>query len=98
MLVLTGAGKAFSAGGDIEHMQNVIDEPHLFLDGLRNGKKLLFGMLDCPKPIIAKVNGAAMGLGATIALFSDHHHRGQPRARSPIRTSRWVTRPATAAR
>ena len=71
MLVLTGAGKAFSAGGDIEHMQKVIDEPHLFLDGIRNGKKLLFGMLDCPKPIIAKVNGAAMGLGATIALFSD---------------------------
>jgi len=71
VLVLTGAGKAFSAGGDIEHMQRVIDEPRLFLEGIRNGKQLLFGMLDCPKPIIAKVNGAAMGLGATIALFSD---------------------------
>jgi enoyl-CoA hydratase len=71
VLVITGAGKAFSAGGDIEHMQKVIDNPTLFLDGLRNGKKLLFGILDCPKPIIAKVNGAAMGLGATIALFSD---------------------------
>lgn len=71
VLVLTGAGKAFSAGGDIEHMQTVIDQPHLFLDGIRNGKKLLYGMLDCPKPIIAKVNGAAIGLGATIALFSD---------------------------
>lgn len=71
VLVLTGAGKAFSAGGDIEHMQTVIDNPQLFLDGLRNGKKLLFSMLDCPKTIIAKVNGAAMGLGATIALFSD---------------------------
>jgi enoyl-CoA hydratase len=71
VLVLTGAGKAFSAGGDIEHMQKVIDEPKLFLDGLRNGKRLLYSMLDCPKPIIAKVNGAAMGLGATIALFCD---------------------------
>jgi enoyl-CoA hydratase len=71
VLVLTGAGKAFSAGGDIEHMQAVIDQPHLFMDGIRNGKKLLYGMLDCPKPIIAKVNGAAVGLGATIALFSD---------------------------
>ena len=69
--MLTGAGKAFSAGGDIEHMQKVIDEPQRFLDGVRNGKKLLFGMLDCPKPIIAKVNGPAVGLGATIALFSD---------------------------
>ena len=71
VLVITGAGKAFSAGGDIEQMQRMIDEPKLFFEGIRNGKKLLFGMLDCPKPIIAKVNGAAMGLGATIALFSD---------------------------
>ena len=71
VLVLTGAGRAFSAGGDVEMMQKVIDEPHLFLDGLRNGKRLLYSMLDCPKTIIAKVNGAAMGLGATIALFSD---------------------------
>jgi len=64
VLVLTGAGKAFSAGGDVEQMQRVIDQPELFLEGLRNGKRLLFSMLDCPKPIIAKVNGAAMGLGA----------------------------------
>jgi enoyl-CoA hydratase len=71
VLVLTGAGKAFSAGGDVEQMQRCIDDPQLFLEGLRNGKKLLFSMLDCPKPIIAKVNGPAMGLGATIALFSD---------------------------
>lgn len=71
VLVLTGAGRAFSAGGDVEMMQKVIDEPQLFLDGLRNGKRLLYSMLDCPKTIIAKVNGAAMGLGATIALFSD---------------------------
>ena len=71
VIIITGAGKAFSAGGDIEQMQRVIDKPELFLEGLRNGKRLLFSMLDCPKPIIAKVNGAAMGLGATIALFSD---------------------------
>jgi enoyl-CoA hydratase len=71
VLVLTGAGKAFSAGGDIEHMQKVIDDPMLFLEGLRNGKKLLYSILDCPKPVIAKVNGPAIGLGATIALFCD---------------------------
>lgn len=69
--VITGAGRAFSAGGDIEQMQRTIHKPELFLDSIAAGKKLLFSILDCPKPIIAKVNGPAMGLGATLALFCD---------------------------
>lgn len=71
VVVLTGAGRAFSAGGDIEHMQAVIDNPTLFLEGMQRAKKIVFSMLDCPKPVIAKINGHAIGLGATIALFSD---------------------------
>ncbi|PRX96872.1 enoyl-CoA hydratase/isomerase family protein [Paraburkholderia sp. BL25I1N1] len=71
VVVLTGAGRAFSAGGDIEHMQQVIDDQSLFLAGMQRAKKIIFSMLDCPKPVIAKINGHAVGLGATIALFSD---------------------------
>ena len=71
VLVLSGAGRAFSAGGDIEQMQKAIDEPDLFLQGMASGKRLIFALLDCPKPILAKVNGAAVGLGATLALFCD---------------------------
>jgi enoyl-CoA hydratase len=71
VLVLTGAGRAFSAGGDFEQMQRVIDDPNLFLQGIATGKRMLFSLLDCPKPVIAKVNGPAIGLGATIALFCD---------------------------
>jgi enoyl-CoA hydratase len=71
VLVLTGAGRAFSAGGDIEQMQKAIDQPDLFLKGMATGKHLIFSILDCPKPILAKVNGPAIGLGATIALFCD---------------------------
>ena len=67
VVVLTGAGRAFSAGGDIEHMQKVIDDPSLFLAGMQRAKKIIFSMLDCPKPVIAKINGHAIGLGATIA-------------------------------
>ena len=84
VVVLTGAGRAFSAGGDIEHMQQVIDNPALFLEGMQRAKKIVFSMLDCPKPVIAKINGHAIGLGATIALFSDlsyaaHHAKiGDP--------------------
>lgn len=71
VLVLTGAGRAFSAGGDIEYMQEAIDNPNDFIKESDKGKQRIFTMLDCPKPIIAKVNGAAAGLGATVALFCD---------------------------
>jgi enoyl-CoA hydratase len=69
--ILSGAGRAFSAGGDLEHIQRMIDEPGLFIDDLPSVKRIVFGMLDCPKPIIAKLNGPAVGLGATIALLCD---------------------------
>ncbi|WP_026051909.1 enoyl-CoA hydratase/isomerase family protein [Herbaspirillum rubrisubalbicans] len=71
VIVLTGAGRAFSAGGDIEEMQRLIDKPSLFAAGMQRAKQIVFSMLDCPKPIIAKINGHAIGLGATLALFSD---------------------------
>ncbi len=71
VLVVTGAGRAFSAGGDIEEMQRVIDNPARFLDSMVQAKALIHSILDCPKPTIAKVNGPAIGLGATIALFCD---------------------------
>lgn len=71
VIVLTGAGRAFCAGGDIEEMQRLIDEPWRFAPGMQRAKQIVFSMLDCPKPIIAKVNGHAIGLGATLALFSD---------------------------
>jgi enoyl-CoA hydratase len=71
VLVLTGAGRAFSAGGDVEQMQRLIDHPEELFDGIARSKHLIHSMLDCPKPIIAKINGAAMGLGATLALFCD---------------------------
>jgi len=69
--VLTGAGRAFSSGGDIDWMQKMIDHPASFEKTAREGKQIIFSLLDCEKPIIAKMNGHATGLGATIALFCD---------------------------
>jgi enoyl-CoA hydratase len=71
VLVITGAGRAFSAGGNIDQMQLLIERPELFAADMGTAKRLIYSMLDCPKPVIAKVNGHAMGLGATLALFSD---------------------------
>lgn len=71
IIILTGAGRAFSAGGDVEAMQKSIDNPELFETVVFEAKRIIFSLLECEKPIIAKVNGHAMGLGATIALFCD---------------------------
>ena len=71
VIVLTGAGKAFSAGGDINHMQQLVDAPEGIYGEIAAGKRLIAALLDVPQPIVAKVNGAAIGLGATIALFCD---------------------------
>jgi enoyl-CoA hydratase len=71
VLVLTGAGSAFSSGGDLEYMRKVAEDLSFFERSMRNGKRILQTMLDCEKPIICRLNGDAIGLGATIALFCD---------------------------
>jgi enoyl-CoA hydratase len=71
VVVVTGAGRAFCAGGDIEWMQDAIDVPSRFEKTAREAKQIVYSLLDCEKPVIAKLNGHATGLGATIALFCD---------------------------
>jgi len=71
VIVLTGSGGAFCAGGDVNWMQRAIDQPELFEQTVSEAKQIIFSMLDCEKPIIGRVNGHAMGLGCTLALFCD---------------------------
>lgn len=70
IVVITGAGRAFSAGGDVENwMTKNVENPGRVNTTLC--KRVVFGLLDFPKPIIAKLNGHAIGLGATVALYCD---------------------------
>lgn len=71
VIVLTGAGRAFCAGGDLEYMQKLRDTPSLMHRTVREAKRIVFSLLDCDKPIIARINGDAIGLGTTLALFCD---------------------------
>ena len=71
VVVFTGAGEVFSAGGDIPMMQKRIDEPELFNRKNLEMKQMIFGLLDLEKPVIARVNGDCIGLGATLALLCD---------------------------
>ena len=69
--ILTGAGRAFCAGGDAEWLDGLADD-HLGWEVLsEETRSILMGILGCRQPIIAKLNGSAAGLGATIALYCD---------------------------
>ncbi|MFP5307306.1 MAG: enoyl-CoA hydratase/isomerase family protein [Gammaproteobacteria bacterium] len=71
VLVLTGAGRAFSAGSDLDHVARNAANPHLFDNEVRLAKRIVFSMLDLDKPLICRLNGHAVGLGATLALLCD---------------------------
>src|SRR6185369_8246291 len=71
VIVLTGAGKAFSAGGDFALLLEQNENPHLLHAAVRESKEAIFGLLECHKPIIGRVNGDAIGLGCTLALLCD---------------------------
>ena len=71
VIVLTGSGRAFSAGGDIAFLQQCIEDPAVFDEVAYEGKQIVYSMLDCEKPIVGRINGHAAGLGATLALMCD---------------------------
>lgn len=74
VIVFTGAGKTFSAGGDIKRMAARFGTEEGWDYSLHIPKathRLFEGMLEVQQPIVAAVNGDAVGLGATLALFAD---------------------------
>lgn len=71
VVVLTGAGDAFCAGGDIPWLKREFAKKHISPTMVYEAKKLVFSLLDFEKPVICRLNGDAIGLGATVALFCD---------------------------
>ncbi|MEN9874345.1 MAG: hypothetical protein RL186_1242 [Pseudomonadota bacterium] len=71
LIVLTGQGKVFCAGGDLDWFDQQIADPACFRAIAPDAKQIVFSLLDLEKPIICRLNGAAAGLGATIALMCD---------------------------
>ncbi len=72
VVILTGAGeRAFSAGGNPSELKRNLEDDAFWINTLREAKRIVFGMLACDKPIIARLNGHAVGFGATLALACD---------------------------
>ena len=70
-LVVTGAGEAFSAGGDFGLIEQMQTNPELRKATLNKSRALFWSLVSLEIPVIAAVNGPAVGAGATLALLSD---------------------------
>ena len=71
VVILTGQGRAFSAGGDLTWISSFLDDPIARAESLREGAQIIEEMLRFPLPVIAAINGPAVGLGCSIALMCD---------------------------
>lgn len=69
--VLTAAGKVFSAGADLKNRPTAESPPGFALARQRIAREVSYSMLECRKPIIAAVNGAALGAGLGLAASAD---------------------------
>lgn len=70
VVVLTGRGEAFCGGIDIPALARRLEQPQDF-SLIASAPEMLHALIDLRKPIIARVNGDAIGVGATIALYCD---------------------------
>ena len=70
-VVLTGEGRAFSAGADLRERPNLAEEPGGYPRHNRLVRASFDAVMECSKPVIAAVNGAAIGAGCVLALSCD---------------------------
>lgn len=69
--VVTGAGRAFSAGGDLNWVENAYRDFTEITRILEEARDLVYNILRCRKPIVSAINGAAVGAGLVVALLAD---------------------------
>jgi enoyl-CoA hydratase len=70
-VVVTGAGTAFSAGGDLGMVQRLAGNYPAVVDMLLETQDLVHNMVDCDTPIVSAINGTAVGAGLVVALLAD---------------------------
>jgi enoyl-CoA hydratase len=69
--VITGAGKAFSAGGDLAMVGRIAGDYDRVSHMLKEMSELVYNIINCEKPIVSAINGVAVGAGTVAALLAD---------------------------
>ena len=71
VVVLTGSGKAFSAGGDLDMVERMTEDFHKRATIWKEARDLVYNLINCGKPIISAINGPAVGAGLVAGLLAD---------------------------
>jgi enoyl-CoA hydratase len=70
-VIVTGAGKAFSAGGDFGLVAKMLDDPVQRMNSWKEAKDLVYNIINCSKVIVSAINGPAVGAGLVVGLLAD---------------------------
>ena len=71
VVVITGAGTAFSAGGDFDLIQESIGNAKVIAGTMEEARDIVHNMINLDKPVISAINGVAVGAGLAVALLAD---------------------------
>jgi enoyl-CoA hydratase len=70
-VIVTGSGQAFSAGGEFALLKSLANDQQVRARTWKEARDIVYNMINCSKPIISAINGAAAGAGLACALLAD---------------------------
>ncbi len=70
-VIVRGAGRAFSAGGDFDLVESMIDDADTRVRVWREARDLVYNLINCDTPIVSAMHGAAVGAGLVVGLLAD---------------------------
>ena len=71
VVIITGAGRAFSAGGDLDMIDDMKGNAKVITSMMKEAGDIVYNMLNCEKVIISAINGVAVGAGLAVAFMAD---------------------------
>jgi enoyl-CoA hydratase len=70
-VIVTGKGRAFSAGGDFGLIETMVDDQNVRMQTWKEARDLVYNIINCNKVIVSAINGPAVGAGLVVGLLAD---------------------------